>query len=139
MDGKRLAFITRPAGGRYGLVTLSAEGGDISADLLASASPEEMTYKAVWMPSGDRILAVRSTRSSTNEMPFALWDVPLTGAAPRRLGLLPVPNFRGGYGVSGMRVQPDGKRLEFQFHEGLVEQTWAIDNLFQFIKAGGGR
>jgi hypothetical protein len=24
-------------------------------------------------------------------------------------------------------------------HEGFVSQTWAIDNLFQFIEAGGGR
>jgi hypothetical protein len=35
-------------------------------------------------------------------------------------------------------MHPDGKQLAFQSHEGTVQQTWAIDNLFQFIKAGGG-
>jgi hypothetical protein len=36
-------------------------------------------------------------------------------------------------------MHPDGKLIAFQSHEGFVEQTWAIDNLAQFIKAGNGK
>jgi hypothetical protein len=65
--------------------------------------------------------------------------VPLTGAATRQLGLLPVPKVQGPFlGVRSFTMHPDGKLIAFEGSEGLVEQTWAIDNLFQFIKAGGG-
>jgi hypothetical protein len=68
-----------------------------------------------------------------------LWEVPLTGASPRKLGLVPLPKVNGlFYGATSFTVHPDGKHLAFQSHEGLVQQTWAIDNLAQFIKAGGG-
>jgi hypothetical protein len=141
-DGKRLAFITsRPDGRGQSLVTLSAMGGDISRHM--ASAPGETIYKVVWMPSGDRLLAVRTERS-TNQTPpaqpaFSLWDVPLTGAAPRKLGLLPVQRALRGYGVGTLSVHPDGKQLAFSFQDGSVQQTWAIENLAQFIKAGGGR
>jgi hypothetical protein len=35
-------------------------------------------------------------------------------------------------------MHPDGRQLAFQRNDGYVQQTWAIDNLLQFIKAGGG-
>jgi hypothetical protein len=137
VDGKRLAFITSEPNGRgYRVVTLSAAGGDISAHM--SSAPGDILVKVVWMPSGDRLLAVRwklpQNRSPQEE--FSLWEVPLTGAAPRKLGLLPVPRVPDGIGVGTLSVYPDGKRLAFSVQEGSVQQTWAIDNLFQFIKAG---
>jgi hypothetical protein len=65
--------------------------------------------------------------------------VPLAGAAPRQLGSLPLPKVNGAFlGARSFSMHPDGKLIAFQSHEGFVEQTWAIDNLFQFIKAGGG-
>jgi hypothetical protein len=94
----------------------------------------------VWMPGGDRLLVVRPDESpmSTNTSRSAsLWEVPLSGAPPRKLGLLP-PSKLAGPAVGSFSVHPDGKLLAFHFHEGLVQQTWAIDNLAQFIKAGGG-
>jgi hypothetical protein len=36
-------------------------------------------------------------------------------------------------------VHPDGTRLACQTREGFVRQTWAIDNLSQFINAGNGK
>jgi hypothetical protein len=36
-------------------------------------------------------------------------------------------------------MHPNGRQLAFQRDEGFVSQNWAIDNLFQFIKAGGAR
>ena len=133
MDGKRLAFITsinpEPPYG-YRVVTLSADGGDISTVMMSARA--QVLSKLVWMPSGDRLLVVH-WESSTK---YLLWEVPLTGAAPRKLGYLPVPDFDGGYGVGSLSVHPDGKLLAFDFHEGFLQQTWAIENLFQFIKAG---
>jgi hypothetical protein len=38
-----------------------------------------------------------------------------------------------------LSVHPDGKQFAFQSREGFVRQTWAIENLMQFIKAGGGK
>jgi hypothetical protein len=43
-----------------------------------------------------------------------------------------------GAGRKSLSVHPDAKQLAFQKSEGIVQQTWAIDNLLQFIKAGGG-
>ena len=147
MDGTRLAFAASdPASGRRILVTMSAEGGDVSADLLPAdiRQPPQVVNNAVWMPGGDRLLiSVRDAGEGYNwtqmlQVPFWLWDVPLTGAAPRKLGLLPLPKVEGTYyGPSSFSVHPNGKLLAFENHEGLVQQTWALDNLFQFIKAGG--
>ena len=92
------------------------------------------------MPGGDRILVALYDEAASiaeqSRKPASLWEVPLSGAAPRKLGVLPLP-FVGG-GRNSFSVHPDGKRLAFQKNEGYVQQTWAIDNLLQFIKAGGG-
>jgi Tetratricopeptide repeat/WD40-like Beta Propeller Repeat len=147
MDGSRLAFAaSEPTSGRRILVTMSAQGGDLSADVMPAGirqPPEAVIYNAAWMPSGDRLLIdARDAGESYDwakqlQVPFWLWDVPLTGAAPRRLGLLPLPKVEGTfYGPVSFSVHPNGKLLAFQTHEGLVRQTWALDNLFQFIKAG---
>jgi hypothetical protein len=98
------------------------------------------------MPDGNRLLLnVRESGDSYDwtrwpQVPFSLWEVPLTGAAPRKIGLLPVPRVEGSFLTpGGFSIHPDGKRLTFVSPEGFVQQTWAIDNLFQFIKAGNGK
>jgi hypothetical protein len=87
------------------------------------------------MPGGDRLLVAVGDGVASQ----ALWEVPLTGAAPRKLGPLPLPKKDLFPGPTRLSVHPDGKRFAFQSREGFVRQTWAIDNLFQFIKAGGGQ
>ena len=98
---------------------------------------------AVWMPGGDRLLiSVREAPdvydwTQMSYAPFALWEVPLTGAAPHRLGLFQLRSFEGTFfGASNLSVHPDGKRLTYQAHEGALQQTWVIENLLPFIKAG---
>jgi Tol biopolymer transport system component len=148
-DGSRIAFVaTDPKGGlRRSLVTMDADGGNVSMDLMPSGitSPPQVIFSAAWAPNGDRLLiAVRDADQSYDwtrmlQVPHSLWEVPLTGGAPRRLGVLPLPKVAGTYyGPVSLSMHPDGKQLAFQSHEGTVQQTWAIDNLFQFIKAGGG-
>ena len=155
MDGNRLAFVTvDPNADVARLVTMPAAGGDVSADVMTSGTYQYQGGRAplirdvVWMPSGDRLLVARANEgeSVTNRTQrlmlsdlLSLWEVPLTGAAPRKLGLLPLPKVELAFpGPTSLTVHPDGKRLAFQSREGFVQQTWAIDNLFQFIKAGGG-
>ena len=155
-DGTRLAVVTvDPKGKMAHLVTLSAAGGDKSADLMTSQAILGGTrwYSAlndvVWMPAGDRLLVFRADDSTSNDflrpnqLPtqfrIGIWEVPLTGAPPRQFGYLPLPKVQGAFlGARSFTMHPDGKLIAFQSHEGFVEQTWAIDNLFQFIKAGGG-
>jgi Tol biopolymer transport system component len=150
MDGSRVVFVAADPKGRVGrrLVTMSAEGGDVSADLMPpSISSQQLTVNSiVWMPDGNRLLLnVRESGASYDwtqwpQVPFSLWEVPLMGAAPRRLGFLPFPKVEGSFLTpSGFSVHPDGKRLAYVSPEGFVQQTWAIDNLFQFIKAGNGK
>jgi hypothetical protein len=90
------------------------------------------------MPGGDRLL-VAIIESVADQPHLELWEVPITGTAPRKLGPLPLPKKQLFPGPTRLSVHPDGKRFTFQSREGFVRQTWAIDNLLQFIKAGGGK
>jgi hypothetical protein len=70
---------------------------------------------------------------------MALWEVPIMGSTSRKLGSLPLPKKGLFPGATRLSVHPDGKQFAFQSREGFVRQTWAIENLMQFIKAGGGK
>ena len=98
------------------------------------------------MPGGDRIIiSLRDAPDSYNwtqmsQTPFSLWVVPVADAASRRLGSVPLRTVEGRFfGVSSLSVRPDGKMLAYQVDEGAFQQTWVIENLVQFIKAGGGK
>jgi hypothetical protein len=96
------------------------------------------------MPTGDRLIVARldegfTPSPSSTTVPEWLWEVPLTGDPPRKIGQVRLPKGPGLYlGVGSFSVHPTGRQLAFQRHEGYVSQTWALDNLLQFIKAGGG-
>jgi hypothetical protein len=151
-DGNRLAVMTADASGASRLITMSATGGEVSANLMPlGATPLgsqriPLVQNVAWISEGDRLLVALydqrdsvANESQPSQWPLYLWEVPLTGASPRKLGLVPLPKVNGlFYGATSFTVHPDGKHLAFQSHEGLVQQTWAIDNLAQFIKAGGG-
>jgi tetratricopeptide (TPR) repeat protein len=147
-DGKRLAVVTFDANvGAGQLVTMSATGGDVTAALMQAGTGQgpgrrlPLLQDVAWMPSGDRLLVnVYEEGDGFGEQaprPSWLWEVPLTGGAPRKLGLLSLPFSTAG-GRSSFSMHPDGRQLAFQRNDGYVQQTWAIDNLLQFIKAGGG-
>jgi hypothetical protein len=146
-DGTRLAVVTfDQKADQARLVTMSAAGGDISAELMQSGggpgptSSISLLQDVAWMPSGDRLLVIRYDKGESigkqERQPASLWEVPITGTAPRQLGFLALPPL--GAGRKSLSVHPDAKQLAFQKSEGIVQQTWAIDNLLQFIKAGGG-
>jgi hypothetical protein len=69
----------------------------------------------VWMPKGDRLLVFRfegdpRTDMATQQHLWQLWELPLTGAAPRKVGLSPLPKVEGpNYGVTSFTVHSDGK------------------------------
>jgi hypothetical protein len=151
MDGRRLAFVTPEPNGtsRFRLVTMSTDGGAVSADLVPPDIKRRVNAQiqgAAWMPGGDRlIISLRDAPDSYNwaqmlQTPFSLWSVPLTDAAPRRLGSPPLRKVEGTFfGIGNLSVRPDGKMVAYQVDEGAIQQTWAIENLLQFIKAGGGK
>jgi hypothetical protein len=151
LDGSRLAFVTSEPDGtsRFRLVTISTEGGAVSADLVPPEIKRRVNAQiqgAAWMPGGDRlIISLREAPDVYNwaqmlQTPFSLWSVPLTGAAPRRLGSPPLRKVEGTFfGIGNLSVRPDGKMVAYQVDEGAIQQTWAIENLMQFIKAGGGK
>jgi len=148
VDGTRLAVVTFDANAGVGqLVTMSATGGDVSTPLMQAGTGQgsgrmlPLLQDVAWMPGGDRLLVNRyEDGDGFNEKvlrPSWLWEVPLTGGAPRKLGRLSLP-FAVAVGRNSFSMHPDGKQLAFQRNDGYVQQTWAIDNLLQFIKAGGG-
>ena len=156
-DGKHLAVIAvDPKGSMAHLVTMSVSGGNKSADLMTSRALlggtrwYSVLNDVVWMPGGDRLLVFRGDDGDLNaflrtspglptQFRIGIWEVPLTGDAPRQFGFLPLPKVQGTF-LRGKKLHHASRReaLAFQSHEGFVEQTWAMDNLFQFIKAGGG-
>ena len=146
-DGSRLAFVVHDKDAAR-LVTMPAGGGAISSNLMTTGYFGEandrrpLIWAVGWMPDGQRLLVVRyddEAAGSTDwsQRPLWLWDVPLDGRAPRKLGVLPLPKVEGNYfaGIGSFTIHPDGKQLAFHSHEGYLEQTWAIDNLVPFIKA----
>src|SRR5262249_26229952 len=97
-----------------------------------------LLWDVAWMPGGDRLLVVQIEPGKG--FSHSIWEVPVDGAAPRKLNSLRLTPVKGqNLGASSLTIHPSGKLLAYQQHEGIVEQFWAIDNLAQFIKAGGGR
>jgi hypothetical protein len=147
LDGRRVAMvIVDPDGRRARLVTMSADGTDVSADLMSTATtqffPQDihrpLLADVAWMPGGDRLLVVQLEPGGGSA--HTIWEVPVGGAAPRKLNALRLTPVKGrNLGSGFLTIHPGGKLLAFQRHEGIVEQFWAIDNLAQFIKAGDGR
>src|SRR6185436_6581761 len=102
VDGTRLAVVTFDANAGAGqLVTMSATGGDVSAALMQAGNGQgpgrrlPLLQDVFWVPSGDRLLVnVYEEGNAFGEQaprPSWLWEVPLTGGAPRKLGLLSLP------------------------------------------------
>ena len=152
-DGTRLAFVVMDPNGRDArLVTMPATGGAVT-DLMPvgtiPAGPRRVPviFDLAWMPGDDRLLVAAHEEGFTSidvrpdiapDGVEWLWEVPLTGGSPRRIGNLRMGKMEGRsyYGINQLTLHPDGKQLAFQRHEGFVSQTWALDNLLQFIKAG---
>lgn len=148
LDGSRLAIVVVDSEARRArLFTMSADGSNVSADLMSTATiqffPQDiqrpMIVDVAWMPTGDRLLVVQLESFGAGSGPVhSIWEVPVAGGPARKLNTLRLAKVQGrDLGIGGMTVHPGGKLLAFQRHEGIVEQFWAIDNLAQFIKAGG--
>jgi hypothetical protein len=148
LDGSRLAMVVvDPDGKRARLLTMSADGSDVSADLMSretiQVSPQDIhrpTFVDVaWMPTGDRLLVAQLDSFGPGSGPVhSIWTVPVDGGPARKLNPLRLARVQGrDYGIGALTIHPGGKLLAFQRHEGVVEQMWAIDNLAQFIKASG--
>ena len=96
-DGNRLAMVVvDPDGKRTRLLTMSADGSDVSADLKSTGTiqfyPQDihrpLILDVAWMPTGDRLLVVRIERSGAGagEPENSIWEVPLSGSSPAQPG-----------------------------------------------------
>jgi WD40 repeat protein len=148
MDGSRLAIVVVDSEAkRARLITMSSDGSNVSADLMSTATiqffPQDiqrpMIVDVAWMPTGDRLLVAQLDSFGPASGPVhSMWEVPTAGGPARKLNSLRLAKVQGrDLGIGGVTIHPGGKLIAFQRHEGWVQQFWAIDNLFQFIKAGG--
>jgi Tol biopolymer transport system component len=145
-DGSRIAFVTIGATDAR-LIVMPSAGGQALAILPAALTPGSPIPLmrtdldgVVWLPSGNELLVWRRTAppNETDGTPqVAIWRVPLGGPAPAELARMRLPAYEHGfYGSWNYTLHPNGTRIAFERHAGLVNQYWAIDNLLAFIRSG---
>ena len=143
-DSSRVAFvIVEPTSSR--VVTLPTAGGSVSIDLMKAGAPIDgqvaLLRNVAWLADGRRLLVVRfdeefAGAKGQTQRPLRLWEVPVDGGTARPIGVLPVSKIDGYFaGIFSLTAHPGGRQIAFQSHEGYLEQTWAIDNLAQVIRA----
>jgi hypothetical protein len=100
----------------------------------------------MWLPDGKGLLVARPSDVQFWNEPdpeITFWRVPLDGppvSAVARMRL-PAPTYRTRNLVTSpvawhYSLHPDGSRIAFERHSGLIAQVWAIDNLLPFIRSG---
>jgi hypothetical protein len=92
-----------------------------------------------WLPAGNGLLVSRAAGGDdkTGVLEVTLSRVLLDGSPAKPLGRMRLPVYMGGFiGSVNYRLHPDGSRIAFERHTGMLAQFWAIDNLAQFIKSG---
>src|SRR5262249_23770208 len=123
LDGRRLAMvIVDPEGKRTRLVTMAADGSNVSADLMSTATTQNfpqdihrpLLAEVAWIPGGDRLLVVQIEPGGG--LGHTIWEVPVSGAAPRKLNSLRLTPVKGRnwLGAAGLTIHPGGKLLAFQ-------------------------
>ena len=128
-DGKAVAFVA-PGGGRR----------HVWVRLLASGSPVQITRDDTdheqprWTPDSSSV--VYFSPSPKPDQQGTLWEVPMMGGAPRRLGS----------SLSGGDVSHDGQRIAaFQVHEGrtwlvvMARQGSSVERLIRLADESSGR
>jgi Tol biopolymer transport system component len=136
-DGSRIAFVEQSDDQAH-LVVMPSTGG---APVMVASSPRRYPWSefqgVMWLPTGNALLVPR--KAFDDKTPdVTLWRVPLDGTAATAVGRMRLPAYeRAGWLSLHYSLHPDGSRIAFERHAGMVSQYWAIDNLAQFIKSGG--
>ncbi len=94
----------------------------------------------MWLPDGNALLVASvPDRADMEEASpeVTLRRVPLAGGPVSVVGRMHLPAFaRAYFGSAHYSLHPDGSRIAFTRHAGVVSEVWAIDNLLQFIQSG---
>jgi Tol biopolymer transport system component len=142
-DGGKVAFVEW-RDDQANLVVMPSAGGE---SVTIATSPRKWGIWTefqglMWLPDGKGLLVSRvpagvdTAPTATSEL--TLWRVLLDGSAATTVGQMRLPAYEGaGWLSEHYSLHPDGSRLAFERHAGMVSQYWAIDNLAQFIKSGG--
>ena len=141
-DGSRIAFVeTNDDEAR--LVVVPSIGGEPIR--IASSRRIQLGGRSLhefhgfaWLPGGTGLLVARGMPSEEAAPEVTLWRALLDGSTATMVGRMRLPAFERGFvGSIHYSLHPDGSRLAFERHAGMLSQYWAIDNLAQFIKSGG--
>jgi hypothetical protein len=93
----------------------------------------------MWLPNGRELLVARAPITELEETSpeITFGRVPVDGGPATEVGRMLLPAFERAYlGSMHYSLHPDGMRIVFERHAGLVAQRWAIDNLLPFIQSG---
>ena len=141
-DGSKIAFVEmRNAEAR--LLVMPATGGEA---VTVATSPQiplpgrrwHEFHGFMWLPDGNGLLVVRGNPGMDASPEVTLWRVLLDGSPATAVGRMRLPAYQGGFvGSLNYTLHPNGSRIAFERHAGMVSQYWAIDNLAQFIQSGG--
>jgi Tol biopolymer transport system component len=114
-DGRQLALSGQDYGtGAWALKVMPAAGGE-PRELLrgVTKSLADPVVSIAWMPDGHHLLFVREKE---------VWQVPVAGGEPQRLGLAME-------GLRELKIHPDGRRIAFTAGWRKFE-VWVMENLF---------
>jgi len=115
-DGTRIAFISRPPGQAYSLVTAAANGTDARV-IMRSDGTLPFFSNPAWSPDRTTLVVTRSTGGIAAE----LWLVPLDGGAARR-----VSQDHAGVFSNEAVFTPDGRGLVHQSNRGGATNLWIL-------------
>jgi dipeptidyl aminopeptidase/acylaminoacyl peptidase len=93
----------------------------------------------VWLRAGNGLLVSQATgvNAETGVSEVTLSRVLLDGSPAKAMVRMRLPVYDGGFiGSLNYSLHPNGSRIAFERHTGMLAQFWAIDNLAQFIESG---
>jgi Tol biopolymer transport system component len=129
-DSRQVAFVEPDkADARLAVIKVMATSGGEPRELLKIGPPEEISggEGMVWMPDGKSLIVSRVTGKDWRMI--QLWQVPVQGGEPRRLG-------DAMEGIGCPSVHPDGRRIAF--HSGLWKprqlELWVMENFLPMLK-----
>jgi Tol biopolymer transport system component len=136
-DGNWLAFRAR-VNGKEQLLVMPSRGGRAVAVRVPSTA--DRVSWIMWLPDGNAMLGVTTPASQAGgeaspEVTF--WRIPLDGSMPTAAGRMRLPAYQNArFNARHYSLNPDGTRIAFERHAGVVNQVWAIDHMLGFIQSG---
>jgi Tol biopolymer transport system component len=120
-DGKQLAYLVsvQPADTEAYLAVMPSTGGEEREIFLASPWGGNRYNALTWAPDQRSLVFAKSEAPG----PAVLWQVPLAGGQPERMGIV----VKSGV-LESPQLHPDGRRIFFTSNETGTREVWALEN-----------